>query len=97
MCVHTAESGETDAYLDHAENIDIDLLLALDPDNMEIGKAFPIGDRNWGDRMNLESYVDPDSKRKTYQHFRFSALKLEVLAPHIRSGFRWQITYPGRL
>ncbi|MDR1173475.1 MAG: hypothetical protein LBK24_01625 [Puniceicoccales bacterium] len=32
----------------HAENIDIDALLALDPNNMESGKAYAIGDRNWG-------------------------------------------------
>jgi hypothetical protein len=31
---------------DHAENIDIDALLALDLGNMETGKAYPIGDRN---------------------------------------------------
>ncbi|MDR1528302.1 MAG: hypothetical protein LBS22_01815 [Puniceicoccales bacterium] len=31
----------------HAENIDIDALLALNPDTMEFGKAYPIGDRNY--------------------------------------------------
>ncbi|MDR0693010.1 MAG: hypothetical protein LBF49_00335, partial [Puniceicoccales bacterium] len=31
----------------HGENIDIDALLALNPDTMEIEKAYPIGDRNW--------------------------------------------------
>ncbi|MDR1528759.1 MAG: hypothetical protein LBS22_04230 [Puniceicoccales bacterium] len=31
----------------HAENIYIPALLALDLDNMEPGKAYPIGDRNW--------------------------------------------------
>jgi hypothetical protein len=31
----------------HTENIDINALLALDLDSMEIGKAYPIGDRNW--------------------------------------------------
>jgi hypothetical protein len=39
----------------HAENIDIDALLALDLNNMEIGKAYPIGDRNWGgDSMSCD-------------------------------------------
>jgi hypothetical protein len=33
----------------HAENIDIDALLALKPNNMEIGKAYAIGDRNYWD------------------------------------------------
>jgi hypothetical protein len=32
----------------HAENIDIDALRALDLDHMEPGKAYPIGDRNYG-------------------------------------------------
>jgi hypothetical protein len=32
----------------HAENIDISALLALNLDSMESGKAYPIGDRNWG-------------------------------------------------
>ncbi|MDR2432503.1 MAG: hypothetical protein LBD34_01995 [Puniceicoccales bacterium] len=32
----------------HAENIDIDALLSLDLDNMQIGRAYLIGDRNWG-------------------------------------------------
>ncbi|MDR1173214.1 MAG: hypothetical protein LBK24_00250 [Puniceicoccales bacterium] len=31
----------------HGENIDIEALLALDPSNMEPGKAYAIGDRNW--------------------------------------------------
>jgi hypothetical protein len=31
----------------HAENIDIAALLALDPDSMKPGNAYPIGDRNW--------------------------------------------------
>jgi hypothetical protein len=31
----------------HAENIDINALLALDLDTMESGKAYSIGDRNW--------------------------------------------------
>jgi hypothetical protein len=31
----------------HAENIDINALLALDLSTMEAGKAYPIGDRNW--------------------------------------------------
>jgi hypothetical protein len=31
----------------HAENIDIDALLTLDPNKMENGKAYAIGDRNW--------------------------------------------------
>jgi hypothetical protein len=31
----------------HAENIDINALLALDLNNMKIGKVYPIGDRNW--------------------------------------------------
>ncbi|MDR2777064.1 MAG: hypothetical protein LBB17_03435 [Puniceicoccales bacterium] len=30
----------------HAENIDIAALLALDPNSMKIGQAYPIGDRN---------------------------------------------------
>ncbi|MDR0693582.1 MAG: hypothetical protein LBF49_03390 [Puniceicoccales bacterium] len=34
----------------HAENIDIDALLALDLDNMHIGRAYPFGDRNWYNR-----------------------------------------------
>ncbi|MDR2603304.1 MAG: hypothetical protein LBC11_01955 [Puniceicoccales bacterium] len=54
MCVHTEESREADVYLYHAENIDIDLLLALDPDNMEIERAYPIGDRNWSGRMSRD-------------------------------------------
>jgi hypothetical protein len=33
----------------HAENIDIDALRAFDPNNMEIGKAYAIGDSNYGD------------------------------------------------
>jgi hypothetical protein len=37
----------------HAENIDIDALLALDLDHMEPGKAYPIGDRNCGGRNVL--------------------------------------------
>jgi hypothetical protein len=32
----------------HAENIDIRAILDLDLDHMEPGKAYPIGDRNWG-------------------------------------------------
>ncbi|MDR0742299.1 MAG: hypothetical protein LBE98_02440 [Puniceicoccales bacterium] len=32
----------------HAENIDIPALRALDLDHMEPGKAYPIGDRDWG-------------------------------------------------
>jgi hypothetical protein len=52
MCVGTTalEKDRTGKYhmVDHVENIDIDALLALDLDNMEIGKAYPIGDRNWG-------------------------------------------------
>jgi hypothetical protein len=32
----------------HAENIDIDTLLTIDPNNMEPGKAYAIGDRNNG-------------------------------------------------
>jgi hypothetical protein len=32
----------------HSENIDINALLAFDPNNMESGKAYVIGDRNWG-------------------------------------------------
>jgi hypothetical protein len=35
-------------HLRHAENIDIDALLALHLKNMETGKVYPIGDRNWG-------------------------------------------------
>jgi hypothetical protein len=35
------------AHSCHAENIDINALLALDLNNMKIGKAYPIGDRNW--------------------------------------------------
>jgi hypothetical protein len=31
----------------HAENIDIDAILSLDLNNMKIGKAYPISDRNW--------------------------------------------------
>ncbi|MDR0693384.1 MAG: hypothetical protein LBF49_02310 [Puniceicoccales bacterium] len=31
----------------HVENINIDALLALDPNNMEIDKAYAIGNRNW--------------------------------------------------
>ncbi|MDR1528552.1 MAG: hypothetical protein LBS22_03145 [Puniceicoccales bacterium] len=33
----------------HAENIDIDALLAFDPNNMETGKAYAISDCNYGD------------------------------------------------
>ncbi|MDR1173212.1 MAG: hypothetical protein LBK24_00240 [Puniceicoccales bacterium] len=33
----------------HAENIDIDALLAFDPNNMETGKTYAIGDRNYWD------------------------------------------------
>jgi hypothetical protein len=32
----------------HAENINVSALLAFDPNNMEAGKAYPIGDRNCG-------------------------------------------------
>ncbi|MDR2432736.1 MAG: hypothetical protein LBD34_03215 [Puniceicoccales bacterium] len=38
----------------HAENIDIAALLALDLDNMETEKAYPIGDRNWCNRMSQD-------------------------------------------
>jgi hypothetical protein len=38
----------------HAENIDIDAILALDPNTMEPGKAYPIGDRNWYGDMSLD-------------------------------------------
>ncbi|MDR0693287.1 MAG: hypothetical protein LBF49_01810 [Puniceicoccales bacterium] len=34
----------------HAENINIDALLALNPNTMEIDRAYAIGDRNWGGR-----------------------------------------------
>jgi hypothetical protein len=40
--------GTSTSNSGHAENIDIAALLALDPKNMEIGNAYPIGDRNWG-------------------------------------------------
>jgi hypothetical protein len=41
-------ASSSDELIDaHAENIDIDALLALDPNNMENGKAYIIGDRNW--------------------------------------------------
>ncbi|MDR1528613.1 MAG: hypothetical protein LBS22_03455 [Puniceicoccales bacterium] len=43
MRVGTRSSDE-----DHVENIDIAALLAYDPNNMETGKAYPIGDCNWG-------------------------------------------------
>jgi hypothetical protein len=42
MRVRTKSSIEA-----HGENIDIEALLALDPNNMESGKAYAIGDRNW--------------------------------------------------
>jgi hypothetical protein len=38
----------TRAFGAHAENIDITALLAFDPNNMETGKAYAIGDRNYG-------------------------------------------------
>ncbi|MDR0693339.1 MAG: hypothetical protein LBF49_02080 [Puniceicoccales bacterium] len=44
ICISTASRNSS-----HAENIDIDALLAFDPNNMELGKAYPIGDRNWAD------------------------------------------------
>jgi hypothetical protein len=51
MHVFTTKSGTPIGGPDHswhAENFDIAALLALDPNSMEIGKAYPIGDRNWG-------------------------------------------------
>jgi hypothetical protein len=46
MRVATTGKRDTGIY-GHAENIDINALLALDLDNMELDKAYPIGDRNW--------------------------------------------------
>jgi hypothetical protein len=45
-----AKNGTTvdgNTHLCHAENIDINALLSLDLNNMETGRAYPIGDRNW--------------------------------------------------
>ncbi|MDR0741971.1 MAG: hypothetical protein LBE98_00710 [Puniceicoccales bacterium] len=50
--MHVTTSSSTGA---HSENIDIDALLALDLDNMEPGKAYPISDRNWpGEDMSQD-------------------------------------------
>ncbi|MDR1232931.1 MAG: hypothetical protein LBJ75_01565 [Puniceicoccales bacterium] len=46
----------------HAENIDIDALLAFDPNNMETGKAYSIGDRNhYGSRLAIRKVVGTTS------------------------------------
>jgi hypothetical protein len=51
-CMHVVTEASTktidgkDETFSHAETLDIAALLALDPDNMEIGKAYSIGDRN---------------------------------------------------
>ncbi|MDR2628898.1 MAG: hypothetical protein LBC30_02840 [Puniceicoccales bacterium] len=49
--------GHTDMRVktgSHVENIDIDALLALNPNEMVIGKAYPISDCNWYDDMSQD-------------------------------------------
>ncbi|MDR0742707.1 MAG: hypothetical protein LBE98_04570 [Puniceicoccales bacterium] len=50
-CMRVATRSSSSA---HMENIDIAALLAFDPNNMEAGKAYPIGDRNWYDDMSQD-------------------------------------------
>ncbi|MDR1457528.1 MAG: hypothetical protein LBI47_01605 [Puniceicoccales bacterium] len=47
--MRVATTGTIFGRYGHAENIDINALVALDPHTMEIGKAYSIGDRNWSD------------------------------------------------
>jgi hypothetical protein len=58
----------------HAENIDIAALLALDPNNMEPGKAYPIGDRNWA------------GWDKSLDIFRLAVRKVDGIPPTFEFG-----------
>ncbi|MDR1457634.1 MAG: hypothetical protein LBI47_02170 [Puniceicoccales bacterium] len=82
MRVSTKEIIEVPAgeysHLYHSENIDIDALLDLDPNNMETGKAYPIGDRNWGNWKNMSQDIPRLVVRKkggTPPTFEFGTLE----------------------
>jgi hypothetical protein len=61
---------------EHAEHIDIDALLTLDPNNMETDKAYPIGDRNWATQI-MSQDIPPLAVRKVYDTptVKFSTLE----------------------
>ncbi|MDR0595514.1 MAG: hypothetical protein LBF94_02350 [Puniceicoccales bacterium] len=56
----------------HAENIDVDALLKLDPSKLKKDKPYIIGDRNWGTRgfpmhLAMVKISDPGVKPPTYR------------------------------
>ncbi|MDR2432177.1 MAG: hypothetical protein LBD34_00245 [Puniceicoccales bacterium] len=89
----------------HAENIDIDALLALNPENMETGKAYAIGDRNWAandilqdiPRLAVRKVNDapPTYEFGTLHGSRFeknaiSYLEIDSTDVHVRDAQYWE-------